>query len=145
MAARPGPESPPLPLPPMCTFIVSAQGAINTPWTMKCGFLHQGKDFSVRSLYPRRKGRFESVCRHHSPGSHLTSGPQQSPCTSSQILSLTIPAHVFTPTSPPYPLVRATLVHAGRWAMPGAAPGSSEPLQVPAAQLPARQGQHSQS
>lgn len=96
VAARPGPQRSPLPLPPVCAFIVSAQGAIYTPWAMKWGFLHQGKDFSVSSLDPRRKGRFDSVCiagiTAQLPISLLA--PSRVPAGAAR-LSLTSPAHLF--------------------------------------------------
>lgn len=95
MVARPGPQSPPLPLPPMCAFIVSVKGVINAPQTMKWGFLHQGKAFSVSSLDPRRKGRFDSICIAGITTPHLAFGPKWSYCMSSQTLSLTGPAHLF--------------------------------------------------
>lgn len=63
---------------------------------MKWGLLHQGKDFSVSSLDPRRKGRFDSVCiagiTAQLPISLLASS--RVPARAAR-LSLTGPAHFF--------------------------------------------------
>lgn len=96
---------------------------------MKWGFLHQGKDFSVSTLDPRRKGRFDSVCTAgitaQLPISLLA--PSRVPAWAARLWVWPVLHIFFTLTSPPYPLERTTLVHAGRWAIPGAHQGAVSP------------------